>query len=980
MGNLINSIPVYRPQQPAQQPQAPAAKIPAAQTTVPKSILQLENPFPQLQTYTYAPARPLSEPHTTPKGVKPQAASGYLVKENIFQSAASTVKSYADYLIYFYKAAFKGEGTDYSVGKINDLAIRTGSLGIAAVLATSKMFPFAKGMEFIGLGTWFASMAVWPHILGAPIKALYGVDINQKYIDSYGRRKYVYEDNQYRPMDIYRHVDLKGRTLTPEEYNAKYDKDYVYLDKIGNKLGIPKDINNRNEATMNKMGQVAVQGKTLWMLTAGVMTPVISSIVADALQNPLKNHLEKSRYKKQEAKLETLNAQVGALLDAGEKDVEKIMTGLNVKISPEAEKQFNSLLTENGQMTKAQFKNLESFLEKRFWGTGFYESIHEAMSKNLKMTEPIITVSDELKTNITKITSEAVKEAVEKLPQEVKNNLPDMLINYEGLSAQDVTNLINKTWNAGENKAMDLFAHEALRNTIPGKTIENLQNSLNGVIDEDLLEDISAEAQKLINKKTAAYWEEQKRFVVPKDTVTKLFKFAEINNNIKTRIDEFEKTSIKNISESITANNWGVLPKKYLKLLGFNKGELAIIASADANTASKVIAKKLEEVAKNPEQYKKAITEMSKLAKDAATKEEKAVIKLIGSIEENGILSKIKELMKTTAETNFGHEMKNSLERYYDGKFRGVQRKFRNTFDSFVRPIKALDFFKHIDEAVVDFFKEYNAPAGKSLEEQYYASRPYTFHNTSYEEAQKVMKEYLEDAILQKNDINNWTTKFEHEVKGTKRGFKFSVDSVRRIAEAILGDLCKDTAEIINDKDFVNKINTNNQAMKARFLRIENELTKTFTTTYNWFHGAVEAFANGDASQYDRLAGLLEDRRSNITPEEFNECKGILNTFKRDGAKAFGDQKTNKLNYLKGKMDFFASNRSIAEMTGKNVTDFFTGAAQELRARSKWANLVYGLLIGTVGLSAVTIALMGKKNYFNKDIYEPKQTEQGAGN
>ena len=85
MGNLINSIPVYRPQQPAQQPQAPAAKIPAAQTTtVPKSILQLENPFPQLQTYTYAPARPLSEPHTTPKGVKPQAASGYLVKENIF--------------------------------------------------------------------------------------------------------------------------------------------------------------------------------------------------------------------------------------------------------------------------------------------------------------------------------------------------------------------------------------------------------------------------------------------------------------------------------------------------------------------------------------------------------------------------------------------------------------------------------------------------------------------------------------------------------------------------------------------------------------------------------------------------------------------------------------------------------------------------------------------------------------------------------
>ena len=57
-------------------------------------------------------------------------------------------------------------------------------MGIAGVLATSKMFPFAKGMEFVGLGTWFAAMALWPRVLGVPIQMKTGVNINQRYIDS----------------------------------------------------------------------------------------------------------------------------------------------------------------------------------------------------------------------------------------------------------------------------------------------------------------------------------------------------------------------------------------------------------------------------------------------------------------------------------------------------------------------------------------------------------------------------------------------------------------------------------------------------------------------------------------------------------------------------------------------------------------------------------------------------------------------------
>ena len=67
-------------------------------------------------------------------------------------------------------------------------------------------------------------------------------------------------------------------------------------------------------------------------------------------------------------------------------------------------------------------------------------------------------------------------------------------------------------------------------------------------------------------------------------------------------------------------------------------------------------------------------------------------------------------------------------------------------------------------------------------------------------------------------------------------------------------------------------------------------------------------------------------------------------------------------------------------MAGKDITDMFMQGAQDIRARNQWTKLVYGLLIGAGAVSALTIALIGKKNHFNKDIYEPLDVQQGAGN
>ncbi len=201
---------------------------------------------------------------------------GYLVKENPVQSLKSSVKEYADISKYTVNA-LQSKGDDYSVGKINDLAIRVGSLGIAAVLASMTKNKALKVMEFAGFASFFAAMSIWPKLfIEAPLKAKTGFNVNQEYVDSYGRRKRFFEDPQYLAWDLY----------NSEELN-----------KIGNKLKIPQNIENREKHIKAKMQQIAVQSNTLWMLTAGFATPLMASLMGNYISKYVNNVIETSRVK-----------------------------------------------------------------------------------------------------------------------------------------------------------------------------------------------------------------------------------------------------------------------------------------------------------------------------------------------------------------------------------------------------------------------------------------------------------------------------------------------------------------------------------------------------------------------------------------------------------------------------------------------------------------------------------------------------------
>ncbi len=184
--------------------------------------------------------------------IKPLPPKGHIVKGSILsapQYFMDDVKTDVKALI----AAAKGDANDHQLGKLNDLGMKLGGLAIASYLFSMKKSPVTKAMEFVGFGSFFASMALWPKIaLDIPARLIHGFSPFMMYEDSQGRRKRFFTDNQFIPFDM-----LEGKNINSEK------QEY--------------------------MRQVALQNNTMWMVTAGFATPVMSSLICNRLQPYVEN-------------------------------------------------------------------------------------------------------------------------------------------------------------------------------------------------------------------------------------------------------------------------------------------------------------------------------------------------------------------------------------------------------------------------------------------------------------------------------------------------------------------------------------------------------------------------------------------------------------------------------------------------------------------------------------------------------------------
>ncbi len=199
---------------------------------------------------------------------------GKLVRENPIQAAKSNATALKNDVVNLGVALKDGYSSDYSLGRMNDLGIKLGAAGIAGYLFTRKTTPKAKLMEFAGAGVFLGVMQLWQKLfIAAPIKARFGVDINQKYVDSMGNVKRLGMDNQFIPQ-----------LETDEE-----------LDKMADNMGLPKNMEFRREYAREKRRKLMLQGNTLNLLAAGAATPVMTALLCNKIEDMVDSHTSQSK-------------------------------------------------------------------------------------------------------------------------------------------------------------------------------------------------------------------------------------------------------------------------------------------------------------------------------------------------------------------------------------------------------------------------------------------------------------------------------------------------------------------------------------------------------------------------------------------------------------------------------------------------------------------------------------------------------------
>ncbi len=488
--------------------------------------------------------------------IKPLKGKGKLLSGNILYAPIDTFRN----MTYSMKAighAATGKANDHELGKINDVGMMAGGLAIAGYLFTKKTTPLTKGMEFVGLGSFFASMAIWPKIaIQLPAYLIHGVNVQKHYQDSFGRRKPFYQDPQFIPWDLYS------------------DKE---IDKIGDRMGVPKNIPNRRDFIQEKMRKLAVQNNTLWMLTAGFATPIMSALICNQAEPFLLRYQNSKNNKK----------------------ADQILT------------------------------NLENY-SKKYQTNPAEKSITEIIKKhgNQPLNEKLIeTVTNALTRNLDPVTSESLKKDLQTMLSDgrysisdttAKNITANLQAQFAGkdLDAEflkavipDETEMIQFFKDKGfSGNSFHHIDHLEINNTIVDEII-NRANVFNQA-HPDMAEDVGYIRELICANKTeehpiAKALTEVRASLLDETAQSKLKKLSNILDNFRARnlaLDEYAHIKVGSAPETVIANYWNETSQELMKSLGFTTKEIEKVRF-NRNLMGELLRGKLEQIASDKSAY-----------------------------------------------------------------------------------------------------------------------------------------------------------------------------------------------------------------------------------------------------------------------------------------------------------------------------------------------------------------------------------------
>ncbi len=391
-----------------------------------------------------------------------QNPKGYLVHENSLEKAGSAVGDFGKDIVKLTKALKDGESDDHSLGRMNDLGMKLGAVGIASYLLTRKNTPKAKMMEFMGAGVFLSMMHLWQKIfIAAPIKARFGIDINQKYVDSMGRKKDLLLDNQYIPS-----LD------TNEE-----------LDKLADNLNLPEDMEYRREYAKELRRKIGLQARTLNMLTVGVATPVLTALICNGIEKYTDGAIIKHSVDSAERKAENFSKFVNRKVSNPLFDKNtgsKIIKQFSKKGVENVDDNFFNTLAEafnpvnaveHGKITAKMSdlspeikKDLENLFAKTIDEKAAASDIFNLFVKNAKEegNTLVVKTADTLSSGMVevRVSKQNLKEALEETMQKVKEGM----VSYDGESILEALKKNDKLLVDMGNEAVESDTLKTLQN------------------------------------------------------------------------------------------------------------------------------------------------------------------------------------------------------------------------------------------------------------------------------------------------------------------------------------------------------------------------------------------------------------------------------------------------------------------------------------------------------------------------------------
>jgi len=498
--------------------------------------------------------------------LRPLDGKGYLVNESLTNAPKEFVKD-TYYTTKALKKGLAGKANDNELGKMNDLGLKLGGLAIATYLMTRRATPKQKAMEFIGFGAFLASMALWPKIaIELPTRLRFGFNPRKQYYDEQGRKKFVTQDPNYIPFDLF-----KGKKANED------------LGKIGDRMGISRTEKNRDEITKEQIRKISVQNNTLWMLTAGIATPVMTALACNRLEGPVGKFFEKlsnDKANKLAAKIEQYNQN-------GTPEASKILLGDRTPTKNEAA--LTKLLEEKSGkvITQEDVKNISKLLTD-----GLDNQTANAANRDLSY----MLAND--KTVVSPKMSETI---VDRLTEAVDKKLGEGttkgLISKEGLAKHI------DTFMQGRNNpsCLDADAADDLRRSVCEyfqKSTETITHTgkrkhLNTTFG-NIVENVFAESQRSVLTERA------KKAI--KGASQALNQYQAVDRVIE-KVSHFK---VEKAPETVVGNHWGELTDTLIKELGITPKEMKE-AIGTQELSSQLFTRKLEQVVADPNKYEKLV-------------------------------------------------------------------------------------------------------------------------------------------------------------------------------------------------------------------------------------------------------------------------------------------------------------------------------------------------------------------------------------